>query len=75
MATITEYIKQLMQGKSLSFEQAESLLDIIFEGQVPEAQIAAFLTAMQIKKATAGRAGGACQVAAKARCACESRRR
>jgi anthranilate phosphoribosyltransferase len=51
MATITEYIKQLMQGKSLSIEQAESLLDIIFEGQVPEAQIAAFLTAMQIKKA------------------------
>ncbi len=51
METITEYIKQLMQGKSLSFQQAESLLDIIFEGEVPEAQIAAFLTAMQIKKA------------------------
>jgi len=58
MATITEYIKQLMQGKSLSIEQAESLLDIIFEGQVPEAQIAAFLTAMQIKKATAEELAG-----------------
>ena len=51
MAAITEYIKQLMQGKNLSFQQAESLLDVIFEGQVPDAQIAAFLTAMQMKKA------------------------
>jgi anthranilate phosphoribosyltransferase len=51
MAAITEYIKQLMQGKNLSFQQAESLLDVIFEGEVPEAQIAAFLTAMQMKKA------------------------
>jgi len=51
MATITEYIKLLLQGESLSIEQAESLLDVIFEGQVPETQIAAFLTAMQIKKA------------------------
>jgi anthranilate phosphoribosyltransferase len=58
MAAITEYIKQLMQGESLSIEQAESLLDIIFEGQVPEAQIAAFLTAMQVKKATAEELAG-----------------
>ena len=58
MATITEYIKQLMQGKSLSIEQAESLLDVVFEGQVPEAQIAAFLTAMQIKKAGAEELAG-----------------
>jgi len=49
MATITEYIKPLLQGESLSFEQATSLLDIIFEGQVPEVQIAAFLTAMRAK--------------------------
>jgi anthranilate phosphoribosyltransferase len=58
MAAITEYIKQLMQGKSLSIEQAESLLDVIFEGEVPEAQIAAFLTAMQIKKAGAEELAG-----------------
>jgi len=50
MATITEYIKQLLRGESLSFEQAEGLLDIIFEGEVPDAQIAAFLTAMQVRK-------------------------
>lgn len=58
MAAITEYIKQLLQGESLSFQQAESLLDVIFEGQVPEAQIAAFLTAMQIKKAGAEELAG-----------------
>jgi anthranilate phosphoribosyltransferase len=33
----------------LSFQQATDLLDVIFEGEVPEAQIAAFLTAMRIK--------------------------
>ena len=58
MATITEYIKLLLQGESLSLEQAESLLDVIFEGQVPEVQIAAFLTAMQMKKVEAEELAG-----------------
>jgi anthranilate phosphoribosyltransferase len=49
MAGIKEYIKTLLEGEDLSFEQATSLLDDIFEGDVPEAQIAAFLTAMRIK--------------------------
>ena len=49
MAGITEYIKMLLEGEDLSFEQATDLLDVIFEGEVPEAQIAAFLTAMRIK--------------------------
>jgi len=49
MTTITEYIEPLLRRKSLSFEKAMSLLDIIFEGQVPEVQIAAFLTAMRVK--------------------------
>ncbi|MBW7988768.1 MAG: anthranilate phosphoribosyltransferase [Planctomycetes bacterium] len=49
MAGITEYIKTLLEGEDLSFEQATDLLDVIFEGEVPEAQIAAFLTAMRIK--------------------------
>jgi len=52
VATIIEYIKPLLEGKDLSLEQATNLLDVIFEGQVPEAQIAAFLTAMRIKGAT-----------------------
>jgi anthranilate phosphoribosyltransferase len=58
MAGITEYIEPLLKGESLSFEQARSLLDIIFEGQVAEVQIAAFLTAMRIKGATAAELAG-----------------
>ncbi len=58
MATIIEYIKPLLEAEDLSFEQATSLLDIVFEGQVPEAQIAAFLTAMRIKGPTAPELAG-----------------
>jgi anthranilate phosphoribosyltransferase len=58
MTAITEFIKPLLQGESLSFEQATSLLDIIFEGEVPEVQIAAFLTAMRAKGATAPELAG-----------------
>jgi len=58
MATIIEYITPLLQGENLSFEQATSLLDVVFEGEVPEAQIAAFLTAMRIKGPTAHEVAG-----------------
>jgi len=58
MATIIEYIKPLLEDKDLSFEQATELLDIIFEGQVPEAHVAAFLTAMRIKGPTAPELAG-----------------
>jgi anthranilate phosphoribosyltransferase len=53
MATITEYIETAIRGKNLTFEQATKALDVIFEGQVPEIQIAAFLTAMRCKPMTA----------------------
>jgi len=58
MAEITEYIKPLLQGESLTFEQASSLLDRVFDGEVPEAQIAAFLTAMRIKGPVAAELAG-----------------
>ena len=58
MAVITEYIQPLLEGESLSFEQATSLLDIIFEGEVPDVQIAAFLTAMRAKGATSPELAG-----------------
>lgn len=58
MVTITEYIKPILQGDNLTAEQATQLLDIIFEGDVSEAQIAAFLTAMHIKGATAQELAG-----------------
>jgi anthranilate phosphoribosyltransferase len=58
MATISEYIKPLLESEDLSFEQANQLLDVVFEGEVPEAQIAAFLTAMRIKGPTASEVAG-----------------
>jgi len=58
MAGITEYIELLLKGENLSFEQATKLLDIIFKGEVSEVQIAAFLTAMRIKGATAAEIAG-----------------
>jgi anthranilate phosphoribosyltransferase len=58
MAAISEYNKILMKGQCLSFEQAVNLLDVVFQGEVPDAQIAAFLTAMQIKGPTAAELAG-----------------
>ena len=58
MSAIIEYIKLLIGGEDLSFEKSKDLLDVIFEGQVPEAQIAAFLTAMRIKGPTAAELAG-----------------
>ncbi|MHC4170940.1 MAG: hypothetical protein ACYSWQ_28720 [Planctomycetota bacterium] len=58
MATIVEYINPLLKGENLSFEQATSLLDVVFDGEVPEPQIAAFLTAMRIKGPTAQEVAG-----------------
>lgn len=58
MATITDYIEPLLTGESLSFEQAADLLDVVFEGEVPEVQIAAFLTAMRAKGVTAAELAG-----------------
>jgi anthranilate phosphoribosyltransferase len=61
MATIIEYINPLLQGENLSFEQATALLDVVFDGEVPEAQIAAFLTAMRVKGPTAQEVAGLAQ--------------
>ncbi len=58
MAAITEYIERLLAGESLTFEQATQLLDIVFQGQVPEVQIAAFLTAMRCKSVTPAELAG-----------------
>jgi anthranilate phosphoribosyltransferase len=58
MATIAEYIEPLLRGQHLTFEQAGKVLDIIFEGEVPETQIAAFLTAMRCKSASSAELAG-----------------
>jgi anthranilate phosphoribosyltransferase len=51
MIKITEFLNIILEGKDLSFDQAKQLLDMIFTGEVPEMQIAAFLAAMRVKKA------------------------
>ncbi|NLW84639.1 MAG: anthranilate phosphoribosyltransferase [Phycisphaerae bacterium] len=58
MAKITEYLELILEGHDLSFEQAEALLDVIFEGGVSEVQIAAFLAAMRVKKAAVSEIAG-----------------
>jgi len=58
MAKITEYLELILEGHDLTFEQAESLLDVIFEGGVAEVQIAAFLAAMRVKKAAVSEIAG-----------------
>ncbi len=58
MTTINEYLEPLFRGQHLTFEEAARVLDIIFEGQVPENQIAAFLTAMRCKAASAPELAG-----------------
>ncbi|MHC4122688.1 MAG: anthranilate phosphoribosyltransferase [Planctomycetota bacterium] len=58
MANITEYLEIVLSKNDLSFEQAEALLDNIFEGNVAGPQIAAFLTAVRIKGETATEIAG-----------------
>ncbi|MFL6274069.1 MAG: anthranilate phosphoribosyltransferase [Blastocatellia bacterium] len=50
--TITEAIKQTVERRSLSSEQAESVLEQIMSGQCSDAQIAALLTALRMKGET-----------------------
>jgi len=61
MANITQYLEILLNGKDLTYEQAKALQDTIFEGQVTEVQIAAFLAMMRMKRATAGEIAGLAQ--------------
>jgi anthranilate phosphoribosyltransferase len=61
MASITQYLEIILNGKDLTFEQAKALQDTIFEGEVTEVQIAAFLAMMRMKRATAGEIAGLAQ--------------
>lgn len=61
MAKITEYLEIILNGGDLTFEQAKALQDTIFEGEVSEVQIAAFLAAMRLKRATAPEIAGLAQ--------------
>ncbi len=61
MANITQYLQIILDGKDLTFDQARALQDTIFEGQVSEVQIAAFLAIMRMKRATSGEIAGLAQ--------------
>ncbi len=61
MANIAQYLEIILNGKDLTFEQAKALQDTIFEGQVTEVQIAAFLAMMRMKRATSGEIAGLAQ--------------
>lgn len=61
MASIGQYLEVLLNGQDLTFDQAKALQDTIFEGQVSEVQIAAFLAMMRMKKATPGEIAGLAQ--------------
>jgi len=52
MGQITAYLERLVSGQSLSFEEAGAVLDAVFEGDVPEVQVAALLTAIRAKGVT-----------------------
>jgi len=58
MATITEYLEVLLDGNDLTFDQAKALQDTIFEGEVSEVQIAAFLAMMRMKRAASAEIAG-----------------
>jgi anthranilate phosphoribosyltransferase len=61
MATITEYLEIILNGNDLTFDQAKALQDTIFEGQVTEVQVAAFLAMMRMKRATSAEIAGLAQ--------------
>jgi len=61
MSNITKYLEIILEGGDLAFDQAKELQDIIFAGEVSEVQIAAFLAAMRMKRATSGEIAGLAQ--------------
>jgi len=58
MSGIIEYIEPLLKGENLSYDKATELLDVVFDGEVPAPQVAAFLTAMRVKGETADEIAG-----------------
>src|SRR4030043_245577 len=61
MATITKFLEIILDGGDLTFDQAKELQDMIFTGEVTEVQIAAFLAAMRMKRATSSEIAGLAQ--------------
>ena len=49
---ITEVISKLVEGGDLSEEEVTAVFDLMMEGELPESQMAAFLTALRMKGET-----------------------
>ena len=58
MATITKFLEIILDGGDLTFDQAKELQDMVFGGEVTEVQVAAFLAAMRMKRATSSEIAG-----------------
>ncbi len=59
---IKEAISVLVEGRSLSFDEASGSMEEIMNGQATSAQIAAFLTALRVKGETADEIAGLASV-------------
>ncbi len=59
---IREAIEAIVNGSSLSFEQAEEVMDEIMSGEATPAQIAAFVTALRLKGETVDEISGLASV-------------
>ncbi len=59
---IREAIQALVLGKSLTMDEASSVMDEIMEGQVTPAQFGAFVTALRLKGETADEISGMAKV-------------
>ena len=59
---IKEAISSLVEGRSLSFEEASGVMEAIMTGETTQAQISSFLTALRIKGETADEIAGLASV-------------
>ncbi|HSH01843.1 MAG TPA: anthranilate phosphoribosyltransferase [Anaerolineae bacterium] len=56
--SLKEVIGEVINGRSLTFEQAEAAMDVIMDGRATQAQIGSYLTALRMKGETAAEIGG-----------------
>lgn len=58
MAQMLQFLEKLLDKDDLTFEESGQALDLIFAGETPPVQVAAFLTAMRIKGETVNEIAG-----------------
>ena len=58
---ISEVISKLVEGGDLSEKEVTAVFDLMMEGELPESQMAAFLTALRMKGGNRFRDNRSCQ--------------